>query len=175
MPAEDIGLELSAEHFPWKVFHCTRLAEGAVVEKSIQFSTRFFHHFIEGTPDRLGIFQIQFKTIDAFRLEFLYIFLFPAGSNDLVSSLMQLMGAVISDSAGTAGDQNAFGFGFLIRHNQTRSEELRGLRMGLMVFISSFRLEQERSEKRTGSMDAWKLSSSRCIWMDTKIASSRHS
>ena len=153
MPAEDIGLELPAEHFPWKVFHRTRLAEGAVVEKSIQFSTRFFHHFIEGIPDRLGIFQIQFKTFDAFRLEFLYIVLFPAGSNDLVSSLMQLMGAVITDSAGTAGDQNALGFGFLIRHNQTESERFQGLRTGLIVFISSSKLEQERSDLLYGVVE----------------------
>ena len=48
---------------------------------------------------------------------------------------MQLMGAVLPDSAGTTGDQNALGFGFLIRHNQTGSERLKGLRTGLMEFF----------------------------------------
>jgi hypothetical protein len=64
-PAQQIGLQLRAQHIPRQVLHRAGLAVGTVVEQGIEYAAGALQHLVHGGGDACAVVQIQSQCLQS--------------------------------------------------------------------------------------------------------------
>ena len=109
--AEEVGLELFAQHRAGEILHRPGLAVGAVVEEGVQSAAGRPQHHLHRRHDGGGIGEIQMQRFQPLGAQPFHVLPPPRRGEDPPATFLQRTGTVPADARGTASDQNGAGSG----------------------------------------------------------------
>ena len=110
MPAEQAGINLVGKRDAAQVFKGGRDGKGTIVEEGIKGAAGLFQHPVQRHTDTVGFVQIELYRVQPFLFQAFNSSGIAGASKDLPTAFVQHMCGCVADTAGTAGDEDAFGF-----------------------------------------------------------------
>ena len=106
MPAEEVRLELRAEHRCRNVFQRARLRIGAVVEERVEPAARRREHRIGGGGDGILLGIVEVEGVESFRLQRGDVLRLAGGGEDAPAARLHAERGAAADPARAAGDED---------------------------------------------------------------------
>ncbi|MNV41915.1 hypothetical protein D3C71_1335690 [compost metagenome] len=106
VPAEEIGLELDAQHVRRQVLHRSRLAIGAVVEQRVDLSAGAGRHGFHQLVDRILLGIVEDKSLDAIGFDCGQILRLSHRCENAPAIRLQCPCRISAYAGGTAGDDD---------------------------------------------------------------------
>ncbi|MNV41926.1 hypothetical protein D3C71_1335800 [compost metagenome] len=106
VPAEEIGLELDAQHIRRQILHRSRLAVGAIVEQRVDPAIGAFDHGFYQLIDRILLRVIEDQRLYAVSFKGSEIFAVSNRCEDAPAVCLQCPCRISADAGGTAGDDD---------------------------------------------------------------------
>ena len=110
VPAEQTGVDLVGERDAAQVFEGGGDGKGTVIEESIEGAAGLFQYPVQRHTDAVGFVQIELHRVQAFLFQAFDSGGIARAGEDLPAAFVQHMRRRVADAAGTAGDEDAFGF-----------------------------------------------------------------